>query len=77
MASRIEDIAKEVLGLPRQQRLEPIRLLLQLDQPGTGDEIETRWDEEIAARVKAVDEGRVAGIAYATVKDEVATHLTR
>ena len=77
MTSRIEDIAKEAANLPRHQRLTLIRLLLDLDQPGTSDEVEARWEEEIAERVKAVDEGRVAGIDYAAVGDEVAAYLAR
>jgi hypothetical protein len=57
-AVSIEDTTKEVVDLPRHQRLARVRLLLDLDQPGTSDEIEQAWAEEIRARVKAVDEGR-------------------
>jgi putative addiction module component (TIGR02574 family) len=42
-----------------------------LDQPGTRDEIEQAWDEEIRARVKAVDEGRANGIPYEQIKNEM------
>jgi hypothetical protein len=38
---------------PSHQRL-TLRLLLDLDQPGKGGEIESAWNEEIRARVKAV-----------------------
>jgi putative addiction module component (TIGR02574 family) len=71
MATSIEQITKEIIDLPRHQRLTLVRLLLDLDQPGKGDEIEAAWDEEIRARVKAVDEGRVTGIAYDQIKKEV------
>jgi putative addiction module component (TIGR02574 family) len=72
MADSIEEITKEVVDLPRHQRLALVRLLLDLDQPGTSDEIEQAWDEEIRARVKAVDEGRVTGIPYEQIKKEMA-----
>lgn len=42
------------------------------DQPGTEDEIEQAWEEEIRARIKAVDEGRVNGIPYEEIKNEMA-----
>ena len=72
MAISIEEITKEVVELPRHQRLALVRLLLDLDQPGTTDEIEQAWDEEIRARVKAVDEGRASGIPYEQIKNEMA-----
>jgi hypothetical protein len=61
MATPIEKITQEVVELSRSERLTLMRLLLDLDQPPKGDEIERAWDEEIRARVKAVDEGRAAG----------------
>ena len=72
MAAGIEEITKEIVELPHHQRLALIRLLLDLDQPGTSDEIERAWDEEIRARVKAVDEGRAVGIPYEDIKKEMA-----
>jgi hypothetical protein len=33
---------------------------------------EQAWDEEIRARVKAVDEGRANGIPYEEIKNELA-----
>jgi hypothetical protein len=65
MAARhaIEEIIKEVIELPRHQRLALIRLLRDLDQPGSSEEVDRAWDEEIRARVKAVDDGRAVGIS--------------
>jgi putative addiction module component (TIGR02574 family) len=77
MATSIEEITKEIVELPRHQRLALIRLLLDLDRPGTGEEIDAVWDEEIRARVKAVDEGRVAGISYEQIKKEMAERFPR
>lgn len=72
MAASVEEITKEVVELPRHQRLALVRLLLDLDQPGTSEEIEQAWDEEIRARVKAVDEGRANGIPYEQIRNEMA-----
>jgi len=70
MATSIEKITQEVVELSRRERLALVRLLLDLDQPSKGDEIEKAWDQEIRARVKAVDEGRVSGVPYEQIKQE-------
>ena len=72
MAICIKEIAKGLVELPRHQRLALVRLLLDLDQPGATDGIEQAWDEEIRARVKAVDEGRANCIPYEQIKNEMA-----
>jgi len=75
MAISIEKITQEVVELSRQERLTLMRLLLDLDQPPKGDEIEKAWDQEIRARVKAVDEGRASGIGYHEIKREIGGRL--
>jgi putative addiction module component (TIGR02574 family) len=75
MAMSIEEITKELVDLPRHQRLALVRLLLDLDQPRSDGEIEDEWDTEIRARVKAVDEGRVTGADYQEIKHEIAKRL--
>jgi putative addiction module component (TIGR02574 family) len=72
MAASIEEIIKEAIDLPQHQRLALVRLLLDLDQPGASDEIERTWEEEIRARIKAVDEGRVDSIPYEQIEKEMA-----
>jgi len=51
MATPIEKISQEVVELSRRERLTLMRLLLDLDQPPKGEEIEKAWDQEIRARV--------------------------
>ena len=77
MAATIEEITKEVVGLPRNQRLALIRLLLDLDRLGSGDGLDAAWDVEMSARVKAVDEGCVAGVPYEQIKKEMADRFSR
>ena len=71
MATPIEKITQEVVELSRRERLTLMRLLLDLDQPPKGEEIEKAWDQEIRARIKAVDEGRVSGVPYEQIKQEL------
>jgi putative addiction module component (TIGR02574 family) len=75
MATPIEKITQEVVELSRPERLTLMRLLLELDQRSKGDEIEKAWDQEIRARVKAVDEGRVTGIPYDQIKQEMTSRF--
>jgi putative addiction module component (TIGR02574 family) len=72
MVARIEEITKEIVDLPRHQRLALVRLLLDLDKPGGSGDVDAAWDEEIRARVKAVDDGQVAGIPYDDIRKEMA-----
>jgi hypothetical protein len=50
MATSIEKITQEVSELSRLERLALMRVLLDLDQPSKGEEIEHAWDQEIRAR---------------------------
>lgn len=76
MATPIEKITQEVVELSRHERLTLMRLLLDLDQPSKGDEIEKAWDQEIRARVKEVDEGRASGIPYDQIKQELSSRFS-
>jgi hypothetical protein len=72
MASRMKEITKEAIGLPKQQRLALAKLLLDLDQPAKAGDVEGAWDKEIRARVRAVDEGRAVGVSYEDIRKEMA-----
>jgi len=72
MAASIEEITKEIVGLPRHQRLALAKLLLDLDRSHADPGIDGAWDEEIRARVKAVDEDRTVGIPYEQIREEMA-----
>jgi putative addiction module component (TIGR02574 family) len=75
MATPIEKITQEVVELSPHERLTLMRLLLELDQPSKGEDIEKAWDQEIRARVKAVDEGRVSGVPYDQIKQEMTSRF--
>jgi len=60
---QLEEVKREAIGLPRHQRLALARLLLELDDPGSEAVVDAAWEAQIQARVQAVKEGRVEGIA--------------
>jgi putative addiction module component (TIGR02574 family) len=69
--ARIEELTREAIRLPKDQRLALARALLDLEPVGNVAEVEQSWDEEIRARIKAVDEGQVTGIAYEDLRREM------
>lgn len=66
MQREIEEIATELIRLPRRERLEIIKFLLFLDNRSLdSDDIDSVcWEREIADRVCSVDEGTAIGIDY-------------
>ena len=71
----MQDVTREAIGLPRDQRLSLARLLIELDEPGPDADVEAAWEAEIAARLLAVREGRVEGISYEQVLARVDRRL--
>ncbi len=71
MVASIEKISQEVVDLSPRERVALMRILLELDRPSTGNEVDQTWDQEIRARIKAVDEGRAIGIPYDQFKQEM------
>jgi len=65
MQRTIEDINSELIRLPKRDRLEIVRFLHFLDdRPDDADDVESAWEQEIADRVLAVEEGTAIGIDY-------------
>ena len=60
----LADVTNEAIRLPRQQRLALAGLLLELEDGGTDPQADKAWDQEIQARIKAVDDGTAVGIPY-------------
>lgn len=69
--ARIEELTREAISLPKEQRLALARALLDLEPACGVAEVEQSWDEEIRSRIEAVDEGRVTGIAYDDLRREM------
>jgi hypothetical protein len=75
MANSLEELAREALRLPHQQRLALADLLLTLEDPAADPEVDAAWEEEIRARIQAVDEGKAVGIPYEEVMREAERRL--
>jgi putative addiction module component (TIGR02574 family) len=69
MATALEEITQEALKLSRRERMAlASRLLTVDDEGGDAAEIEAAWEEEILARIQAIDDGTAVGIPYEEVK---------
>ena len=77
MSMPLEDVAREAIGLPRNQRLALARLLIELEDPGSDADVEAAWEAEIQARLLAVKEGRAEGIPYEEVLARIDRRLAR
>ena len=58
------------MDLPQHQRLALASFLLESADAALDPDAEAAWDSEIRDRIRAVDEGRVTGIAYEDVMRE-------
>jgi putative addiction module component (TIGR02574 family) len=67
MPKALQEVAKEAMDLPPRQRLALAEFLLESADEVVDPEAEAAWDTEIRNRIRAIDEGRVTGIAYEDV----------
>ena len=71
----LEEVTKEALDLPPRQRLALAEFLLESTNAAADPDAEEAWDSEIRERIRAIDEGRVTGIAYENVMRAAETRL--
>jgi len=76
MSKAFEEIAREATQLSREQRLELASLLLQLNEGSVNSEVNAVWEEEILARIQAVDENQIEGVSFETVMRDAEDRLT-
>ncbi len=67
MSAALEEITEKARALSRQERLALANRLLSGDQESDVSEIEAAWEEEILARIQAIDDGTAVGIPYEEV----------
>jgi putative addiction module component (TIGR02574 family) len=77
MPKTLEAITHEVLELPHNQRLALARIILDLDAGPADPGVEAAWDEEIRARLKAYDEGRLEAIPWEDVQQEMQDRIKK
>ena len=67
MPTALEQVTKEAMDLPPRERLALAEFLIESADAAADPEAEAAWDAEIRERIRAVDEGRVTGVAYEDV----------
>ena len=67
MSAAFEKVTEQALKLTRQERLALANRLLSEEQDEDVLAIEAAWEEEILARVQAIDDGTAVGISYSEV----------
>ena len=75
MTTTLESITKQVIHLSPQQRIALASFLLELDSASGDVMVERAWEEEIEARIRAVDSGNAVGIPYAEVMRDAESRL--
>jgi hypothetical protein len=72
MQRTIEEIASELIRLPKTERLELIRFLLSLDNRSSdSSDVSSAWEQEITDRVHAVEDGTAVGVDYDKAKNKI------
>ena len=77
MPTTLETITQEVLDLPNSQRLALARIILDLDGGPPDADVEAAWDEEIRARLKAYDEGKLETVSWEEFREEMKDRFRR
>ena len=67
MPTALEKVTKEAMDLPPRQKLALAEFLLESADAAADPEAEAAWDSEIRERIRSIDEGRSAGVAYEEV----------
>ena len=67
MSAALEEITEKALRLSRQEKLALANRLLSDDVDSDASEIEAAWEDEILARIQAIDEGTAVGVPYEEV----------
>jgi len=76
MSKAFEEIVKEASQLSRKQRLNLASLLLELNDGTAQAEVSGEWEQEILARIQAVDENSAEGISFEEVMREAEDRLS-
>lgn len=75
MSKPFEEIAKEATQLSREQRFNLASMLLELNEDSGDGDVSAEWEEEILARIQAVDENEASGRSFEAVMHEAEGRL--
>jgi hypothetical protein len=76
MSKVFEEIAREASQLSREERFDLATMLLEMNEGAETAIIKAKWEEEILARIRAVDENEVTGISLEKVMRDAEDRLT-
>lgn len=76
MPKALEEVTKEAMDLSPRERLTLASFLLESTDAASDPGAEAAWESEIGDRIRAIDEGSAAGIAYTDVMQEAERRLT-
>lgn len=77
MSKALDEVTKDAMELLPRQRLALAGVLLESADAAVDPEAEVAWDSEIRDRIRAIDEGRVTGVAYEDVMRAAARRFPR
>jgi len=75
MSKVFDEIAREASQLSHKQRLHLASLLLELNENSQETSTSAEWEQEILARIQAVDDGEVSGISLDKVMRDAEERL--
>ncbi len=67
MPPALEQVTKDAMDLPPQQKLALAEFLIESAETDADPEAEAAWDSELRDRIRAIDAGRVTGVSYEAV----------
>ena len=76
MSKAFDEIAREASQLSREQRLDLASMLLELNEDLGDEDVSAVWEEEILARIRAVDENEAEGVSFEAVMRDAESRLT-
>ena len=76
MSKAFDEIAREASQLSREQRLDLASMLLELNEDPSEEDVSAVWEEEILARIRAVDENEAEGVSFEAVMRDAESRLT-
>lgn len=76
MSKAFDEIAREASQLSLEQRLDLASMLLGLNEDLGEADVSAVWEEEILARIRAVDENEAEGVSFEAVMRDAESRLT-
>jgi putative addiction module component (TIGR02574 family) len=67
MSAALEEVTEKALQLSQEERLALANRLLSAEEAAGSSAVEAAWEEEILARIEAIDNGSAVGVPYEEV----------